>query len=309
MRKARGEPLDGSYAHRMQASTVVQTRLGAVEVVFVPGERPPVLFFPGGHCTAATDCGWGLYTSRGHGILAFSRPGYGATRVGRLSAQEFVPAVAECCERWGVTETAGAVGVSFGGLQAIQCAVSLAGLVPRLVLHSCAPSTHAYPDSTAQAVFGPLGFAPGPQRLLWSAIARLVGSERGLRRMVATLSTRPLDDWWDTWSADDRTRARALFREMSSGAGFVNDLRQGRADRSSYRRLVQTEVRCPTLVTASRHDAGVAFRHAEDFTKTIPSATLVEVDAPSHLFWIGPARAQVEAAVHAFLAIPAQPAE
>ncbi len=284
---------------------MVQTRLGAVEVMLLVGDRAPVLFFPGGHCPAAVDCGWSVYASLGHGILSFSRPGYGATHVGQLAAQKFVPAVAECCERLGITETAGAVGVSFGGMQAIHCAVALPWLVPRLALHSCAPSTHAYPDTARQALLGPLVFAPGSQRVVWSAIARRVASDRGLRRMVATLSTRPLDDWWHTWSAADRTLARELFRTMSSGAGFVNDLRQGRAGRRSYRRLFQTEVRCPTLVTASRDDAGVAFRHAEDLVQTIPTATLVELDAPSHLFWIGPARAQVEAAVRAFLATPA----
>ncbi|WP_028047894.1 hypothetical protein [Cellulomonas sp. URHE0023] len=59
-------------------------------------------------------------------------------------------------------------------------------------------------------------------------------------------------------------------------------------------------------MTASRDDAGVAFRHAEDLAKTIAMATLVELDAPSHLFWIGSAaRAQVSPALHAFLATPA----
>lgn len=283
---------------------MVRTPLGAVEVMVVAGDKPPVLFFPGGHCPAAVDCGSSVYTSGGHGVVSFSRPGYGATRVGQLSAAEFVPAVAACCERLGIGETAGAVGVSFGGMQAIQCAVALPELVPRLVLHSCAPSTHPFPDTTREALLGPLAFGQGAQRFVWAAVAGLVRSDAGLRRMVATLSTRPIDDWWDTWSADDRARARELFRTMSSGAGFAADLRQGRADRNAYRRLVQTQVRCPTLVTASRADAGVAFRHAQDLAETIAPAVLVELEAPSHLFWIGPVRAQVEAAVEAFIGTP-----
>jgi hypothetical protein len=86
---------------------VIQTRLGPVEVMYQPGDKPVVLFFPGGHCSAASDCGWSLYTSEGHGVLAFSRPGYGNTDVGRLNAAEFVPAVAECCEDLGIEQTAG----------------------------------------------------------------------------------------------------------------------------------------------------------------------------------------------------------
>jgi pimeloyl-ACP methyl ester carboxylesterase len=285
----------------VREARVVETRLGAVEVMHLPGDKPPVLFFPGGHCSAVVDCGWSLYTSIGYGILSFSRPGYGLTDVGRLNAEEFVPAVAECCERLAVEATAGAVGVSFGGLQAIQVAVALPALVPRLALHSCAPSTHAYPDTRLEALLGPIAFAPGLQSATWATVARLVESDAGLRRMVGALSKRPIGDWWHTWSEDDRIQARALFKTMGSGAGFVNDLRQGRSDRGAYRRLFQAKVSCPTLVTASRDDAGVAFGHAEDFARTISTATLVELDAPSHLFWIGPAYAQVHGAVSAFI--------
>ena len=281
---------------------VVRTRLGAVEVLHSPGDKPPVLFFPGGHCSAAVDCGWSLYTAIGHGVVSFSRPGYARTDVGRLTAAEFVPAVAQCCEVLGIDQTAGVVGVSFGGMQAIHIAVALPTLAPRLALHSCAPSTHAYPDTRLESRWGPIAFAPGLQSLTWAAVARLVATDAGLRRMVGTLSTRPIDDWWHTWSDEDRTLARELFTTMRSGTGFVNDLRQGHRDRSAYRRLLQTQIKCPTLVTASREDAGVAFTHAQDFADTIPTATLVELEAPSHLFWIGPARAQVQGVLSSFIA-------
>lgn len=109
---------------------MIRTRLGAVEVMYVPGDKPPVLFFPGGHCSATSDCGWSLYTSLGYGVLSFSRPGYGNTTVGRLNAAEFIPAIAECCKQLGIDRTTGAVGVSFGGLQAMQTASSLSALVP-----------------------------------------------------------------------------------------------------------------------------------------------------------------------------------
>jgi pimeloyl-ACP methyl ester carboxylesterase len=286
----------------MRVTRVLETRVGAVEVMYAPGDKRPMLFFPGGHCSAAVGCGWSLYTSLGHGVLSFSRPGYGLTDVGRLTAEEFVPAVAESCEMLAIEESAGAVGVSFGGLQAIQVAVALPALVPRLALHSCAPSTHAFPDTARESVLGPIAFGPGLQRFAWAAVTRWVESDAGLHRMVGTLSKRPLREWWHTWSEDDRTQARELFKTMRSGAGFANDLQQGRPDRGVYRRLFQARVSCPTLVTASRDDAGVAFRHAEDFAHTIPTATFVELDAPSHLFWIGPTRAQVQGAVSAFIA-------
>ncbi|MDI2036611.1 hypothetical protein PJL15_03749 [Paenarthrobacter nitroguajacolicus] len=260
-----------------------------------------MLLFPGGHCSAASDCGGSLYTSAGHGVLAFSRPGYGKTKVGSLHAEEFVPAVTDCCDALGISRTAGAVGVSFGGMQAIHTARSLPGLAPRLFLHSCAPSTLAYPDTRMESLVGPLAFSPAAQGLAWTSVAALVGSEGGLRRMVGTLSNKPISEWWHTWSAEDKRRARELFQTMRSGKGFVNDLQQARPDRAAYRRLIQTHITCPTLVTASRHDAGVSFSHAEDYRDTIPGARLVELASPSHLFWLGPEQAEAQAVVQSFL--------
>ncbi|MBJ2119897.1 alpha/beta hydrolase [Arthrobacter sp. MSA 4-2] len=286
----------------MDEVQVVTTSLGAVEILYLPGVKPPVLFFPGGHCRAGSDCGWSLYTSLGYGVLAFSRPGYGRTDVGPLTAAEFLPAVAESARRLDIEKATAAVGVSFGGLQAIATAVSLPHLPPRLVLHSCAPSTHPYPDSPLQARIAPVVFGPALSGHTWKAVARSVATDPGLRRMAGTLSDLPTGAWWDTFPAGDRQRARELFQSMASGSGFANDLRQARRARSSYRRRTQARVGCPTLVTASRHDGGVAYAHAEDFRDTIPTARLVELPAPSHLFWLGPSRGEAAAAVRDFLA-------
>jgi pimeloyl-ACP methyl ester carboxylesterase len=88
---------------------------------------------------------------------------------------------------------------------------------------------------------------------------------------------------------------------MASGSGFVTDLRQGGADRSHYRETMLRSVPCPTLITASRHDGGVRFAHAEDFQRTIPNARVVETKAQSHLYWLGPERPTLVTAIEAFL--------
>ena len=106
-------------------------------------------------------------------------------------AAEFVPAVAEVCDGLGISEAAATVGISFGGLQAVHVAVDLGHLAPRLVLHSCAPSTLPYPDTRLEAAAGPLGFSPWTQGLTWRAIRGMTSSERGLRLMMSTLSTLP----------------------------------------------------------------------------------------------------------------------
>ncbi len=265
------------------------------------GERPPVLFFPGGHCSAACDCGWGLYAALGNGVVSFSRPGYGGTDVGALSAAEFAPLVGEACEQLGISTVAACVGVSFGGLQAVHVATDPQLRVPRLVLHSCAPSALPYPDSRVEALLGPVVFSQPLQGLVWRLVRRMVRSDAGLRLMMAGLSTRPVTEWWGELSAADRSEARELFRSMGSDSGFVNDLRQGWARDGAARRGAISKVRCPTLVTGSRHDGGVSFVHAEDFADLIVGATLVELESPSHLFWIGPHKPTLVSIIGSFL--------
>jgi pimeloyl-ACP methyl ester carboxylesterase len=267
---------------------IVSTALGEVEIASVDAAGPPVLFFPGGHCSAVCDCGWELYSRLGHSIVSFSRPGYGRTRVGDLSAAEFVPGIEEVCDALGLDEVAAVVGVSFGASQAVTAAMSERVAARRLVLHSGAPSTLAYPDTRAERLAGPVVFGPRVQRGTWAAISRAAGTEAGLRYLCASLSTLPAGRWWPSWSQEDREQARRMFRTMASGRGFANDLRQARADSSGYRRQLLQRVARPTLITASRHDGGVAFAHAEDFAASIPEARLVELDSPTHLFWIGP---------------------
>lgn len=300
-REPRLDPPEGCQTGFMAEPRIVMTSAGPVGVVQVLGERPPVLFFPGGHCSAQVDCGWGLYTGSGHAVVSFSRPGYGGTRVGRLSAAEFAPLVPEVCGELGISVIAAAVGVSFGGLQAVHVAQCQELRIPRLVLHSCAPSGLPYPDTRAQAIGGPVVFSPLLQGVVWRLVHRMVRSDSGLRRMMTQLSTLPVDDWWEQLSVADRDEARALFQAMRSDSGFVNDLRQGRVREAAARRDAVSNVRCTTLVTGSPHDRGVSFAHAQDFAASIPDADLVELDSPSHLFWIGPGRARLASIVRSFL--------
>jgi len=285
----------------MTETRIVSTSGGPVEVTLVPGSRPPVLFFPGGHCSATVDTGWDLYTDSGYGIVSFSRPGYGGTRVGGLTTAEFTPLVREVCRELGVSAVAAAVGVSFGGLQAVHVAQDPGLWVHSLVLHSCAPSVQPYPDTRAESVIGPVLFSPPLEGIVWALIHRLVRGDAGLRIMMARLSWLPIQTWWDRLDAADKSRARQLFRTMRSDSGFMTDLRQGRSGEAQARRAALAAVRCPTLVTGSRHDRGVAFAHSVDLASAIPGAVLVELSSPSHIFWIGPDRDRLASTISAFL--------
>ena len=285
----------------MPETRSVSTSAGLIEVLFIPGALPPVLFFPGGHCSARCDCGWSLYRDLGHAIVSFSRPGYGGTHVGSRSPAEFAPLVREVCEHLRVTSVAAAVGVSFGGMQAVHIANDAKLRVPRLILHSCAPSRLSYPDSRSERIGGPIFFSPLLQGLVWRIVRRTVRTDAGLRLLMSRLSILSVEDWWTRFTSADRAQARALFQSMSSDSGFVKDLRQGRASEAEARLDALSQVRCPTLVTGSRHDRGVSFAYAEDLAHVIPGAVLSELDSPSHIFWIGTGRARLTSIIRSFI--------
>lgn len=47
-------------------------------------------------------------------------------------------------------------------------------------------------------------------------------------------------------------------------------------------------VQCPTLITATPHDGGVSYAHAENLAAHIVDARLVTIATPTHLLWLGP---------------------
>jgi hypothetical protein len=86
----------------------------------------------------------------------------------------------------------------------------------------------------------------------------------------------------------------ALFGQMRSGRGFLNDLHPTPD--------ITSQVTQPTLVIATRTDAGVPFAHARSLTTTIKHAELVESSAHSHFVWLGPDWPAIAERIRAFLA-------
>lgn len=283
----------------------VPTRLGPVEVAQSGpgglGGGRHVLLFPGGHCTALTPVGQDVYEELGFRVTTVSRPGYGTTAVGRLTAAQFVPAVRDVATWLGVDRFDAVVGVSYGGLQALRTAVDT-DLAQRLVLHSCAPSTLQFPDTRRDRWMAPVAFHPRIEAATWAATRAMVRRDRGLRLMMGELSVEPTDQWFLRWSRLERDQARQTLLAMRSGSGFVLDVGQGRAAGAQERERVQRAVTVPTLVTGSRTDGGAAFAHALDLHSTIGGSQLVETGAPSHFAWIGPPRTVLLESLRTFLA-------
>lgn len=279
----------------------ITTSAGIVELAHIPGPGSSVLVIPGGHCDAVTPGGQDIYSDLGLDVWTVSRPGYGCTSVGDLPVAQFTPVLVEALRKVDIPALAAVVGISFGAQQAVDLAARQPELCGRLIVHSGAPSSLPYPDSSVRSTLGPAIFHPRVQRGVWTASGLLARTPAGLRALASLLSTKKSTRWFNELSAADKKAAQAVIRGMDSGTGFQNDLDQAKAATSELRAERMARVQIPTLVTASKLDGGVGFEHAVDFAERIPGATLVENNAPWHFFWIGSGRSEVEASVRRFL--------
>ena len=286
---------------------LVATSGGRLEVLIRDESGQPraaVLYFHGGHESAITAPASELYVELGYRVVRVSRPGYGHTDVGPLPPAAFAPLVDEARAVLGIDAFTAVIGTSFGGPQAIEYTRRHPARTRALILHSAGPSTLPYPDSAAQRLLGPVMFHPSVERHVWRAVNLLLrrAPRLGLRLMMSSLSTQPVSTWLPLLDEADRQAMRDVLAGLRSGHGFVTDLAYAGTDHRQTRRTAQQGVTCPTLITASRHDRGVAWAHAEDLAATIPQARLAELPAPSHLFWIGPPRAHLLTTTRDFLA-------
>lgn len=285
---------------------LVATSGGRLEVLVRDGldqDRAPVLYFHGGHESAVTAPAAEVYRELGYRVVRVSRPGYGRSDVGPLSPAAFAPLVDEARAALGIDSFTAVVGTSFGGPQAVEYAGRHPDRTGALILHSAAPSTLPYPDSAVQRRFAPVMFHPSIERLTWWTTSLLLrrAPGLGLRLMMSSLSTQPVSSWLPLLEEADRRAMCDVLADMRSGHGFVIDLSYAGTDHRQARRTAQQRLTCPTLITASHQDGGVAWAHAADFAATIPRARLEELPAPSHLFWIGAPRARLIAVVRDFL--------
>jgi pimeloyl-ACP methyl ester carboxylesterase len=64
---------------------------------------------------------------------------------------------------------------------------------------------------------------------------------------------------------------------------------------------VTSVVEQPTLILATRNDGAVSFHHALYLAATLPNSSLVEIDVPTHLLWLGEGSDRTASAIESFL--------
>lgn len=254
----------------------------------------PVLFFHGTpDCRLAAASGHEAATAAGVRLLAFSRPGYGASTPGpsdHLTVADDTVAVADALD----VETFAVLGMSLGGQYALACAarhphrVLAAGVVaaPAVVPALDPPLPRDGLDDEGRAYFRDLArrdvaqnvAAMRPDFLEW--VARIDPADPDDDALAGRWEA-ALHDLDAALLADEPAAARAAgVREaLATPEGYLRDAAV------AFRPwdFRPEDVRCPTWLWYGAHDPQAAVRNGAWLAERIPDARLVVRADTAHL--------------------------
>ena len=260
------------------SSKIINTKLGEVEY-FSIGKGIPIVFVHGGH----TNCDSTLW-NKGFDLKKFqlitpSRPGYGNTPLGdNKTPRQAADLIISLLDELDIEKVI-LYGISAGGLTTIELASNYPDKVYKLILASAVSKKWLDEKGkiykTAQRIFN-----PKVEGFVWGMI-------RFFSRLVPNLIAKNFYPEFTTnmphkLIKEDVKELLSMFKNFSSGTGFINDIDQNIDDD------VISEIKCPTLIIHSKNDNSVPFEHALHSNKMIKNSKLVELNNEwGHLFWIG----------------------
>ena len=115
-----------------------------------------------------------------------------------------------------------------------------------------------------------------------------------------------------TWREFSRISPHSMENKQCAGSGNVSKINEFLLCCQSSRGFlvdlraptdVSGDVAQPTLILATHNDGAVSFDHAETLAATLRHVTLVEVDTPTHLLWLGEGSDRTAAAILSFIGV------
>ena len=256
-----------------------ETAKGKIEYSLL-GQGKPILFIHGGHINCRETIFQKGLDPQIFCFITPSRPGYGQTP---LTDQNKTPKgtadlLVALLDELKIPKVI-VVGISAGGLTALELAANYPDRVERLVLLS-ALTKKWFVETDKVYQGGKKLFAPGVERFTW-LLYRLcfrLFPKMMTKTMFKQLSTyRPIE-----YTDEEFLELKQMTLNMRSGQGFVNDLDQT----IDQERL--SRVACQTLILHSNHDKAVDLSHPYHAKKKIKNAILKTFNNRwGHLIWLG----------------------
>lgn len=257
-----------------------------------------VLIMHGGHSNRHEIFGVEKLVEEGFTVIIPSRPGYGQT------SKEIGTSLAEVAEYYIVLlnhlkiSSVHLIGISAGGPSGIYLTAKYPEKVKSLTLQSAVTKEWLKPGDSLYHVAQVI-FRPPFEKLTWKflSIFNNLFPRFIFKQMVPSFSTLTYDEVLDRMAVKDIEEIRKMNNRQSSGSGFLVDLSQTGTLSSHY----MMDIRHPTLIIHSKHDAPVPIEHAHYAHAHIYDSTLLETESWGHLIWLGKQTDEVETEVINFL--------
>jgi len=259
-------------------SKVPNTRLGDIEYCSI-GKGIPIIFVHGGHSNCnETLCHKGFNLEKFQ-LITPSRPGYSNTPLNEnKTPKQAADLIISLLDYLDINKVF-LYGISAGGLTAIELASNYPERVEKLILASAVSKEWLDKNGklykTAQRIFNPEveGFVWGMIRFFSGLFPNMIA-----KNFYPEFST----NLPHKLIKENVKELLSMFKNFSSGKGFINDIDQ------NIDNDVISSIKCQTLIIHSKNDNSVPFEHAIHSKKMIENSKLVELNNEwGHLFWIG----------------------
>lgn len=256
----------------------ISTKLGEIEYS-ITGNGKPILFIHGGHTNCNSTLWYKGFDLKKFQLISPSRPGYQNTPLNdNKTPKQAAELIVTLLDYLSIKKVI-LYGISAGGLTAIELASNFPERVEKLILASSISKEWLDKNGKIYRTAHRL-FNPTIEGFVW----RMIRFFSGLFPTMIAKIFYPEFTTYQTHKLkkEDVNELTSMFKNFSSGEGFINDIDQNIDDDTI------SKIKCPTLIIHSKNDNSVPFEHALHSKKMIKNSKLVELNNEwGHLFWIG----------------------
>lgn len=257
---------------------IINTNKGTIEFS-LNGIGIPILFVHGGHSSCNEALFHKGFDTKRFCLITPSRPGYGNTPLSqsgspKQTAELFVAMLDELKLKSVIV-----IGISAGGLSAIELASNFPARVTKLILIS-AVAKKWMTEKDKTYIKAKKIFAPTIEKYSWALF-------RFFYSLFPNIMAKTMFKELSTFQSIDLVKAEVaelfeMIKLQRSKNGFINDLDQ------DIEQNVINGIACPTLILHSSNDNAVNIEHAKYAHSKIKNSILKSYDNKwGHLLWLG----------------------
>jgi pimeloyl-ACP methyl ester carboxylesterase len=256
----------------------IKTKKGTVEFS-LKGKGSPLLFIHGGHSSSNESLFHKGFDTEKFCLITPSRPGYGKTPLSRFVSPKDTAELFNALLDELKIDSVIVIGISAGGLSAIELASNFPNRVTKLILIS-AVTKKWMTEKDKNYIRGKKIFSPNFEKFSW-------GLFRFFYTLFPMLMAKTMFKELSNYETVDISRSEVselfeMIKLQRSYEGFINDLEQDIQPNNI------NNITCPTIILHSSNDNTVKIEHAKHGHSQIENSILkIYNNKWGHLLWLG----------------------